>query len=217
MDFGNMLGDSFAYAKDAIVGKWMQWLLLVIATILLCLPLLGYSLKVLRGEKPAPEVTGWGTLFIDGIKYVIVALIWAIPFLVILFVTVGAGIVALASDPVSAIGAIGGMLFGFIVLAIVGILTAIFSNIGIIRFARTGSMGEAFNFGEISATIAKIGWVSYILALVVLVVITIVIEIIFMLLGMIPFVGFVIMILLIAPFTIFEARYLCQVYDSVSA
>ena len=115
------------------------------------------------------------------------------------------------------IGAIGGMVFGFIVLMIVGILTMIFSNIGIIRFARTGSMGEAFNFGEISATIAKIGWVSYILALVVLVVITIVIEIIFMLLGMIPFVGFIITILLIAPFTIFEARYLCQVYDSVSA
>jgi len=217
MDFGNMLGDSFAYAKDAVVGKWMQWLLLVIATILLCLPLLGYSLKVLRGEKPAPEVNDWGTLFIDGIKYAIVALIWAIPFLVILFVTVGAGIVALASDPASAMGAIGGMLFGFIVLAIVGILTAIFSNIGIIRFARTGSMGEAFNFGEISATIAKIGWGSYIIALVVMIVVMIVIEIILSLIGMIPVLGIIINIVFIAPLTLFEARYLCQVYDSVSA
>ena len=33
MDFGNMLGDSFAYAKDAVVGKWMQWLLLVIEVV----------------------------------------------------------------------------------------------------------------------------------------------------------------------------------------
>ncbi len=217
MDFGNMLGDSFAYAKDAVVGKWMQWLLLVIATILLCLPLLGYSLKVLRGEKPAPEVTGWGTLFIDGIKYAIVALIWAIPFLIILFVTIGAGIVAMAGDPASMMGAIGGMLFGFIVLAIVGILTMIFSNIGIIRFARTGSMGEAFNFKEISATIAKIGWVSYIIALVVLIVVMIVIEIILSLIGMIPVLGFIITIVLMAPITLFEARYLSQVYDSVGA
>lgn len=108
-------------------------------------------------------------------------------------------------------GAIGGMLFGFIVLAIIGILTMIFSTIGIIRFARTGSMGEAFNFKEILATIAKIGWVSYILALVVLMV---VIEIIISILGMIPVLGIIINIVLIAPVMLFEARYLCQVYDA---
>ncbi len=209
-----MIGDSFAYAKDAIVGKWMQWVLLVIATILLCLPLLGYSLKVLRGENPAPEVTDWGTLFIDGIKYVIVAFIWAIPFLIVFFVTIGAGIVALTNNPLSIVGAIGGMLFGFIVLAIIGILTMIFSNIGIIRFARTGSIGEAFNFKEISATIAKIGWVPYIIALVVLIVVMLVIEIILSVIGMIPVLGLIIEIIFIAPLTIFEARYLSQVYDS---
>ena len=60
MDFDKILGDSFAYTKEAVVGKWMQWLLLVIATILLCLPLLGYILKIYRGEKPAPEVNRLG-------------------------------------------------------------------------------------------------------------------------------------------------------------
>ena len=94
MDFGNMLGESFGYAKDAIVGKWMQWLLLLIATILLCIPLMGYVLKIYRGEKPAPEVTGWGTLIIDGIKYLIVSIIWAIPCLIIFFVALGAGVTA---------------------------------------------------------------------------------------------------------------------------
>ena len=64
MDYGSMLGNAFGYAKDAVVGKWKQWVLLIIATILLCIPLLGYTLKVYRGEKPAPEVTGWGTLII---------------------------------------------------------------------------------------------------------------------------------------------------------
>ena len=70
----------------------MQWLLLVIATILFCLPLLGYILKIYRGEKPAPEVTDWGTLFIDGIKYAIVSLVWAIPLLIIFFVFIGAAL-----------------------------------------------------------------------------------------------------------------------------
>jgi len=218
MDFGNMLGDSFAYAKDAVVGKWMQWLLLVIATIILGIPLLGYSLKVLRGEKPAPEVTGWGTLFIDGIKYLIVSLIWAIPMLIVFFVTIGAGALAIVGqDPNEVMGAVMGMLFGFIVVAIIGILTMIFATIGVIRFARTGRMGEAFNFSEISATIGKIGWVPYILALIVMIIVIVVIEIILSILGMIPIIGFIINIVFIAPVMIFESRYLCQVYDSAGA
>jgi hypothetical protein len=217
MDFGNMLGDSFEYVKEAIVGKWMQWLLLVIATILLCLPLLGYSLKVFRGEKPAPEVADWGTLFIDGIKYFIVGLIYAIPFLIVFFVSIGAGIVAMAGDPAAAMGAIGGMLFGFIVCAIIGLLTWIFATIGIIRFARTGSMGEAFNFKEITATIAKIGWVPYIMALIVLFVVQVILSIIISVIAMIPILGMIIQLVLIAPIMIFEARYLCQVYDAAGA
>ena len=216
-----MLGDSFAYAKDAVLGKWMQWLLLVIATILLCLPLLGYSLKVLRGEKPAPEVNDWGTLFIDGIKYFIVSLIWAIPCLIILFVTIGAGIVALATDPASVMGAIGGMLFGLIIFAIVAIITMLLSTIGIIRFARTGSMGEAFNFSAILETIGKIGWGGYIVAQVVLIVVMVIIELIISIPIVIPVIGFgldlLIKLVLIAPILVFESRYLCQVYDAAGA
>jgi len=217
MDFGNMIGDSFAYAKDAVLGKWMQWLLLVVATIILCLPLMGYSLKVLRGEKPAPEVKEWGTLFIDGIKYFIVSLIWAIPMLIVLFFTIGAGIVAAASNPASAIGLIGGMLIGFIVFVIVAIITGLFASIGIIRFARTGSMGEAFNFGAILETIGKIGWVSYIIALIILIIVQFVFILIISLLGMIPVLGIIIELILIAPITLFESRYLCQVYDAAGA
>jgi hypothetical protein len=69
-----------------VIGKWKEWLLLIIATVLICIPLLGYTLRVLRGEKPAPGVTGWGTLIVDGIKYFIVSLIWAIPCLVVLII-----------------------------------------------------------------------------------------------------------------------------------
>jgi hypothetical protein len=228
MDFGNVLNDSFDYTKEAIVGKWMQWFLLVIATILLCLPLLGYILKIYRGEKPAPEVTDWGTLFVDGIKYAIVTLVWAIPLLIIFFVLIGtalwsfinvtavseSGIQASSGNPALIIGALGVYL---VVVIIVGLLTVFFSTIGIIRFARTGSMGEAFNFREILATIGKIGWGSYIAALVVLIVAMIVVEIVLTILGMIPVLGMIIQLVFIAPVMIFEARYLCQVYDAPSA
>jgi len=220
-----MLGDSFDYTKEAIVGKWMQWLLLVVATVLLCLPLLGYTLKVYRGEKPAPEVSDWGTLFVDGIKYAIVSLVWAIPLLILFFVLIGAalwsfintavvsvpGSPAFPGNPALVIGAIG---FYLIIVIIVAILTVFFSTIGVIRFARTGSMGEAFNFREIAATIGKIGWSSYILALVVLFVAMVVVEIVITILGMIPVLGIIIQLIFIAPVSIFEARYLSQVYDA---
>lgn len=228
MDFEKILGDSFAYTKEAIVGKWMQWLLLVIATILLCLPLLGYILKIYRGEKPAPEVTDWGTLFIDGIKYAIVSLVWAIPLLIIFFVLIGAalwsfinitavsvsGIQASSGNPAFILGALG---FYLIVVIIVTILTVIFASIGVIRFARTGSMGEAFNVREILTTIGKIGWGTYISSLVVLLVALVVVEIVITILGMIPVLGMIIQLVFIAPVMIFEARYLCQVYDAAVA
>ncbi len=214
MDYGNMVGDSFAYAKEAVIGKWMQWLLLLIAAILLSIPLLGYTLKVLRGEKPAPEVTGWGTLIVDGIKYLIVALLWAIPCLIIAFVTIGAGVVSYVMNPAAIIGIIGSMLFGLLILLIVAIITGLLATIGIVRFARTGSMGEAFNFGEILGTISKSGWFDDIIALLIIMIIIGIIEIICM---MIPYIGQVILFLLVPLLTLWHARYICQIYDAAGA
>jgi hypothetical protein len=212
MDFGNMVGESFAYAKDAVIGKWIQWILLLIATILLCIPLLGYSLKVLRGEKPAPEVTGWGTLIIDGIKYFIVSLIWAIPCLIIFFLFLGTLVGAMATMDTGAVMAYaGGAIVSFIVLIIVAIITGLFATIGIIRFARSGSMGEAFNFGAILETIGKIGWVNYIIALIIAGIIIGIIEAICMI---IPYIGQILLFILLPVLMIFQSRYLCQLYDA---
>jgi len=214
MDYGSVLGDSFGYAKDSVIGKWMQWVLLLIATILLCIPLLGYSLKVLRGENPAPEVTGWGTLIIDGIKYLIISLIWAIPALIVFFATIGLGVLAYAADPAAAIGAIGGMIVGFVIFVIVAFITGLLATIGVIRFARTGSMGEAFNFGAILETIGRIGWGTYIIALIVLMIVQVIFFLIIGIISMIPFLGLIVEFILLAPLTIFESRYLCQLYDA---
>jgi hypothetical protein len=216
MEYGLMVRDSFAYVREAVIGKWMQWLLLVIATILLCLPLLGYSLKVLRGEKPAPEVTGWGTLFIDGIKYAIVSLIWAIPCLIILFLGLWSFIAAivLENNPQAAFAALSGAALYLLLFVILAIITGLLASMGIVRFARTGSMGEAFNFGAILETIGRIGWGTYILAFVVLIIVQVIISIITGIFNMIPVLGVIIQLVLIAPITIFQARYICQLYDA---
>ena len=206
-----MLSESFEYAKEGLVGKWMKWLLLLIATILLGLPLLGYELKVLRGEKPSPEVSDWGTLFIDGIKYIIICLIYAIPVIIVAILTVAPLVMAGISGNEGAITAgVGSFLIGLVVVVILAVIIALFEFIGVIRFARTGSMGEAFNFGAILQTIGKIGWLNYILALIIMIVILGIAEFILM---AIPFIGGLLFFILIPFFVLFEARYLCQIYD----
>jgi len=216
MDYGSVLGDSFGYAKDSVIGKWMQWVLLIIATILLTIPLLGYSLKIFRGEKPAPEVTGWGTLIIDGIKYAIVSIIWAIPCIILFFLFLGTLIGAiLTMDTAAMIAFASGALVSFIVFVIVAIITGLLATIGIIRFARTGSMGEAFNFGAIIETIGKIGWGTYIIAVIVLMIVQLIFVAVISGLNMIiPMLGLVVELIILGPYTIFVARYLCQVYDA---
>jgi hypothetical protein len=218
MDYGNMVGESFEYAKEAVIGKWNKWIMLIIATILLGIPLAGYSLKVLRGDKPAPEVSDWGTLFIDGIKYIIIMLIYMIPAMIVLFGVVGTSALAtMSSNPSVAMAAIGGIMLGLLLFFVIVLITAIFSIIGAVRFARTGNMGEAFNFSEILATIGKIGWVPYIIALVVLFVVQMIIAIIVTIIMMIPYLGFIIYLCLMSPIMLFQTRYICQMYDSAGA
>ena len=213
-----MVGDSFEYAKEAVVGKWNKWLMLIIATILLALPLMGYALKVLRGEKPAPEVADWGTLFIDGIKAWIVSLIYAIPIIIVGFIVAGASAAAFISGNYSAMmAAFGAMALGGLVIFVLGIIIVVFEVIGIVRFARTGSIGEAFNMSAILATINKIGWVPYIIALIVLMIVAIIIAIIAGILMMIPYLGLIIYICLIAPILLLYTRYICLLYDSAGA
>ena len=213
-----MVGESFEYAKEAVVGKWNKWVMLIIATILLGLPLMGYVMKILRGEKPAPEVDDWGTLFIDGIKAFIVYLIYGIPIFIVYAILLVVGIGAMATgDETAAMAGIGVMLLGMLVVFILAIIIALFELIGMVRFARTGSIGEAFNFSAIRATIGKIGWVPYIIALVVLCVVGVIFGIVVGILMMIPILGLLLYLCVISPWAIFVARYVCQLYDSAGA
>jgi hypothetical protein len=192
--------------------------MLIIATILLGLPLMGYAMKILRGEKPAPEVDDWGTLFMDGIKYLIVSLIYAIPLIIVWVIVIGASVASIMSGNSTAMmAAFAAMGIGLLVMLVLGIIIAVFEIIGIVRFARTGSIGEAFNFNAILATIGKLGWVPYIIAIVVLGIASIIFGIIVGILMMIPILGLIIYLCLIPVWALFIARYVCVLYDSAGA
>lgn len=218
MDYGRMVGESFEYTKEAVVGKWNKWLMLIIATILLGIPLTGYTLNVLRGEKPAPEVNDWRTLFIDGIRYLIIMFIYMIPAMIVLFVVVGVSTFGtMSTNPTTAMAATGSMLFGMLLFVVITLITLIFAIIGAVRFARTGNMTEAFNFNAIFVSIGRLGWVSYIIAILVMAGIEIIIGIIVTILTMIPIIGFLIYLCFIAPIALLFTRYVCLLYDSADS
>jgi hypothetical protein len=210
MDIGKALSESLEYAKDAVWGKWTRWVLLIISSIIFPL-ILGYELEVYRGKKPAPEPENWGKLFIDGIKLLVIEIIYLIPTFIILFLSIGAAVLAVTS-PTAAMGLWGSFAAGILITLIVAFITGLFMAMGVIRFARTGSMGEAFNFTAILDRIGKIGWGSYILALIV---VTVVAGIIGFILSVIPFIGWILMLIAAPALAIFVARFVTLLYDSV--
>ncbi|MCX6688613.1 MAG: DUF4013 domain-containing protein [Methanoregula sp.] len=254
MEFGKLVGDSFEYAKEGLVGHWLKWIVLIILTLLpmipillgvgmgvlavltapmmllptviiavifaiiLALPLMGYMLRIYRGETPAPEVNNWGLLFGDGLKLFVVYLIYAIPILIIGAVVLGSAGIALlitasqkAANPGAMMGLLGAVLFGIVILVIVAIIIWIIVASACVRLARTNSIGEAFNFGEIFHHIGKIGVAHYIAALIIM---GIIVGIVTFILNLIPYIGFILALIVGPLLAIFQARYLCLLYDS---
>jgi hypothetical protein len=240
MNFGTILDDALAYTRNGIFNNMNRWMKLIIAILCLGLPMNGYVMRIYRGENPAPEIENWGTLFIEGLKLMLVGLIYAIPVFIVATITYGSIILAALSGNTRRMSSamisgwapnIGLILLMYVVEIAVGVIVPIAS----IRFARTNSFSEAFNIGAIIEYIGKIGWITYIIALIlVALVIGIPIALLvfgFILLGgivmfafkvgTIAILGFilalVLIILTLAPlFAVFQARYMTLVYDSAA-
>jgi hypothetical protein len=211
MEIGAILSDSLEYTKEGLMGKWMKWILLIISVIIFPL-ILGYMLKVLKGTTPAPEIDDWVGMFIDGIKVIIVEFIYMIPVLIVMFLLAGGSALGMVSqDPGVAMAAFGAAMLGILVAIILAVIISLIALIGMVRLARTDSIGEAFNFSAILDTIGQIGWVTYIIALIVL---YIVIGVISFILSLIPFLGMLLIFILYPAFYIFSARYISLLYDS---
>jgi hypothetical protein len=220
MEFGKMLGDSYEYTRNGLVGNWGKWLLLFVSMIIF--PVWGgFQWKIYNGDSRLPALEGWVEMFVNGIKLFIVGIVYfIIPFIISL--VLGGG------DPASA-----AMSVGAIISMIAYFLFSLIAIMALIRFARTDSFGEAFNVSAILAHIGRIGWLNYVLALIIMWIVLVVAVMIFIIamgivsfiLALIPLVGWLLALILIAvvavligPFVgVFEARYLTLIYDSAEA
>jgi hypothetical protein len=235
MEFGALLDDAFTYMKEGVFGNMNRWASLILAIICLGIPMNGYLMRIYRGATPAPEVDQWGTLFIDGLKLIIVGLIYAIPIMIVWAFIYGGMVLAAVNGSMSA-SAMANWNPNFALFAllyIIEIIVGIIMPVASIRFARTGCFTEAFNFSAIFETIGKIGWITYLLALII-VAIVICIPIFIIVIGFIiaggaaifilgggniAFLGLlaalILILVILSPlFSVFQARYLTKVYDS---
>jgi hypothetical protein len=237
MEYGALLDDAFTYMKEGIFGNMNRWLSLILALICLGIPMNGYIMRIYRGAGTAPEVDQWGTLFIDGLKLIIVGLVYAIPIMIVWAFIYGGMVLAAVTGNINSAALenwspnLGLTALLYIIEIIIGIITPVAS----IRFARTGSFAEAFNFGAIFETIGKIGWIAYILALIIIAIV-VCIPIFIIIFGFIVTGGaaiflfhfgnvailgllvlFVLVMLVLSPlFSVFQARYMTRVYDTAA-
>lgn len=163
MDIGSAftyMFDDQDWIKKIAIGGGITLVALILTPILiglaLFLPLSGYMLETLKNVRdgrptPLPEWTNFGDLFSKGLMIFVIYLVYNIPS--ILFSCISGGInVAVANpdmnqDVVATLG---------IVSVCVSCLQIILSLLGnallpaaIIRYAEYGSLGAAFQFGEI--------------------------------------------------------------------
>jgi hypothetical protein len=240
MDFGMILDDALAYTKQGVFENTDRWLKLIIAILCLGIPMNGYVMRIYRGLQPVPEVDHWGSLFVDGLKLILLSLVYAIPVFIVYAIMYGSIILAAMSEsptkPDTSMMSGWAPNTGLLVLIfIVEIAIGLIMPVASIRFARTNSFSEGFNVGAILNYIGKIGWINYILALL-LITLVIAIPICILVLGFIllggitmfifkvnsiAILGFILamilIILILAPlFAVFQARYMTRVYDSVA-
>jgi hypothetical protein len=121
----------------------------------------GYVLRAIRSgiddDAEPPVFDEWGELIIDGLKMLVIGFVYQLPALIVLVVLVGGSLFSLLAG--AGAGGSGGSaaaglglagIFGGI--AIYGLLALVLSYIGvagIINFARTGEIGDAFDVDTI--------------------------------------------------------------------
>lgn len=202
MNIGNNLSLSFDYAKKLFGDLGRLLILIVISVIpIVNLIMLGYAIKVAK-ETPdsnqPPALIQYGSLFIDGLKAIVVGIV----YLIIPLVIVGIGSLGfLVPGMPSIVGAGLAIVFSIIGLIVLFVVCIIFL-MAIVNFAKYGSISKAFAFSEIFGIIKNVGWGSYILWAIVMFIIIVIEGAI----ASIPVIGWIIALVIAPAFAIFLMR-----------
>lgn len=157
---------SFEYAKDRLIGKWLDWLILIVVTIIPVVNFIGFGryIKIFRGEEP--DMDDIGKCFMDGLFVFVIGLIYLIIPMIVA--------VIFAIIPI----------IGWIIDIVIMVAAAALLIPAIYNFAHKG-FGAAFAFKESIDEIKQMGVGAYLISIVVFMLLFLVIA----LLNIIPVIG----------------------------
>lgn len=227
MDIGEIVSDAIKYPSSdwkkviilgvmfliTILGSVLAYYTMGISLILLLaiIPFSGYLFRILKstyaGFDELPEFDEFGNMFMDGLKVVVVGIVYSIIPMIIIILGAIVSLAALGvtmgntgtiTDPTALFGFLGDTV---IIGLIVWIIFYIFLLIAIANMALyDGEIMAAFRFGEILDRISMIGWVDYIVWLVVMFILSLVGGFVIGLIIIIPFLGIFIAALIAYPY-----------------
>jgi len=183
---------------------------------------IGYYARIVRdnpSSKSAPKLEGYMDMFVEGLKIVVIAIIWAI-IIAVIAIIIAIPFIAIAfitnlTNPANFLNAGWIFAFGsfFVIFGIIAFLLGIFAFMGIIHMIKTKSFGKAFAFGEIFSMIGKIGWLRYLAFFVIFFVASAIVGTITGALGAI---GWVVGALLSVLIGLFFSRTIGLLYDNAA-
>jgi hypothetical protein len=106
----------------------------------------------LEGEPEPPTFGDWGDLIVDGIKVMVVTLVYMIIPMIVFAVTVGTAILAIltGTEGGAAAGA-GTIIVGSLATLVLALVFGYFAVVGIVNFAKEDSFGAAFDVETIKS------------------------------------------------------------------
>lgn len=217
MDIDGLVQDAFSYTRDALWERWVRWFELFLAYIIFPV-FMGYTVQIYRGDDPAPEVRNWIALFVDGVKLLLIGVAYLIPVLVLLVAAVLLSLPLFADlftdfslQAFMALVAVAGT--ELLVILIVWLVLMLASTIGVVRFARSGRMAEAFRAGAILGDIVAIGWGNFLLGLTILWILSMVFHVGVVLVQSVPVAGWLVGLFLMPAWGIFSVRFIAVMYE----
>lgn len=184
---------------------------------LLLLPVpLGYLFKVIktsfRGFDELPEFNNWKSIYLDGIKLIAVIIIYALPFILPIFLINYDWILPIDPSKLSLVN-LWPLFMGpqFLIFLAIGLIEYMaIANMALYE----GEISAAFSFRAIVKRISLMGWKNYLIYYFIIWIIAVV-TVLISYLALLMVIGIVIIPLVIIPyFMIFNSRYLAMIFAS---
>lgn len=170
-----------------------------IVTIITGIFIYGITMRVFRGGELV--LNNWGKMFVEGLLGMLILFIYMIPYTIISILVM--------FGPMENMAYL--IIVGIIIPIIIMVISMMVGMMAVVKFAKEGNFGAAFNFKELFSLIANIGWLRYLGYMILLSLLVGVVELILL---CIPIAGSILLVVALPFIMIVTSRFFANLYDS---